>query len=174
MHPACLLADVKQGASNYSTFSCVRLKNSDLRSSGMSISKCCSRLNFARGRFILYGTMPVNNGVVKAAVHVRDSKFTTLFREVGLAMMLKKISSPSVGNVTGRSIRMKRENRSDRLSVELGCFSPSAGLHRRSRLAETLGKGLALFARFVRSLSGVLQVAFRPLRRLVGAVPRII
>ena len=44
------------------------------------------------------------DGVAKAAVHVVDSKLTTLFREVGLAMMLKKISSRSVGHVTGGSI----------------------------------------------------------------------
>jgi len=48
------------------------------------------------------------DGVAKAAVHVVDSKFTTLFREVGLAMMLKKISSPSVGNVIAKFIRNDR------------------------------------------------------------------
>jgi hypothetical protein len=47
-------------------------------------------------------------GVAKAAVHVGDSKFTTLFREVGLAMMLKTISSPSVGNVIAGFIRSDR------------------------------------------------------------------
>jgi hypothetical protein len=45
------------------------------------------------------------DGVAKAAVHVGDWKFTILFREVGLAMMLKKTSSPFVGNAIGRSIR---------------------------------------------------------------------
>jgi|SRR5580700_1683020 hypothetical protein len=39
------------------------------------------------------------DGVVKAAVHMGDWKFTTLFREVGSAMMLKKISSPFAWNV---------------------------------------------------------------------------
>jgi hypothetical protein len=45
------------------------------------------------------------DGVVKAAVHVGDCKFTTLFREVGWAMMLKKISSPFAGNVMAGFIR---------------------------------------------------------------------
>jgi hypothetical protein len=48
------------------------------------------------------------DGVAKAAVHLGDSRFTTLFREVILAMMLKKISSPSVGNVIAGFIRTDR------------------------------------------------------------------
>jgi hypothetical protein len=45
------------------------------------------------------------DGVAKAAVLVGDWRFTILFREVDLAMMLKKISSPSVGNVIAGFIR---------------------------------------------------------------------
>jgi hypothetical protein len=45
------------------------------------------------------------DGAVKTAAHALDWKFTTSRREVGLATMLKKISSPSVGNVIARSIR---------------------------------------------------------------------
>jgi hypothetical protein len=55
------------------------------------------------------------DGAAKAAVHVGDWKFTTLFREVGLATMLKKISSPSAGNVIARSIR-NEERSSERFS----------------------------------------------------------
>jgi hypothetical protein len=43
-------------------------------------------------------------GFARGAVHAQDWKFTTSRREVGWATMLKKISSPSVGNATGRSI----------------------------------------------------------------------
>jgi|GEM_PF-6261606 len=50
------------------------------------------------------------DGVAKTAVHVGDWKFTTLFREVGLAMMLKKISSPYVGSVIARSMRIEEPN----------------------------------------------------------------
>ena len=45
------------------------------------------------------------DGVAKTAAHALDWKFTTSRHEVGLAMMLKKTSSPSVGIVIARSIR---------------------------------------------------------------------
>jgi hypothetical protein len=45
------------------------------------------------------------DGVAKTAAHGWDWKFTISFREVGLATMLKKISSPSVGNVIAGFIR---------------------------------------------------------------------
>jgi hypothetical protein len=45
------------------------------------------------------------DGVAKTAAHARAWKLTTSRREVGLAMMLRKISSLSVGNVIARSIR---------------------------------------------------------------------
>jgi hypothetical protein len=45
------------------------------------------------------------DGVAKTAAHGCDWKFTTSRREAGLATMLKKISSPSVGNAIARYIR---------------------------------------------------------------------
>jgi hypothetical protein len=48
------------------------------------------------------------DGAAKAAVHMGDWKFTTLLREVGLAMMPKKISSPFAGNVIAGFIRTDR------------------------------------------------------------------
>ena len=44
-------------------------------------------------------------GDANRAARAQEWKFTTLPREVSWAMMLKKTSSPSVGNVTGKFIR---------------------------------------------------------------------
>jgi hypothetical protein len=45
------------------------------------------------------------DGAAKRAVHLQDWKFTTLRREVGSVMILRKISSLSVGLVTAGSIQ---------------------------------------------------------------------
>jgi hypothetical protein len=62
------------------------------------------------------------DGVAKTAAHARDWKFITSRREVDLAMMLKKISSPYVGNVIGRSMRIEERRSITREMSNLGQY----------------------------------------------------
>jgi hypothetical protein len=67
------------------------------------------------------------------AAQARDWKFTTSRREVDLAMMLGKISSPYVGNVIARSMRIE-ERRSITLDIpNLGQYvrHPKSALTKR-------------------------------------------